>query len=84
MLFYHKPPQKSSISPFFWAAAREQAPWTHALTRYSRKRSLRRRAAGVSSRNRSLRSLCTRKEVFLAAIGIKAAGNRTPAHLSIK
>ena len=36
----------------------------------SRNRSLRRRAAGVSSRNRSLRSLCTRKEALLAAIGV--------------
>ena len=39
--------------------AREQAPWTRALTRYSR-----RRAAGVNSRNRLLRSLCTRKEAL--------------------
>ena len=37
----------------------------------------RRRAAGVSSRNRSLRSLCTRKETLKAAIVTKATGNIT-------
>ncbi len=53
------PPVSSAHS----ALAREQAPWTRALTRYSR--------------NRSLRSLCTRKEALQAATGIKVTGNRT-------